>query len=143
MAIFEEVRLTWKDKEFVIPPEAVLKGIAKVEDIVTLDELLEMQVSRRVKHVLVSQAYAALLRHAGAVVEDGEVFRALYPSSLGGTDGHLGRAKATLISLVFLMMPPEALREKSEDVKKDGAASEGAASSQASTSSSSAAGNLP
>lgn len=103
MPLFEEVRLDWGGKAYAIPPDQVMKAIAKVEDVITLVELSRQVATGEYKLVRVAQAYGALLRHAGAPASDEEVYLALFPKKDG--DQAL-RAVSALNTLLVMMVPP-------------------------------------
>lgn len=127
---FEAVTLSWKGRDYTIPPDNVLKCIAKIEDVFTLGELAGFQIRGHIPLAKVSQAYALVLRHAGAHVSDDEVYSALFAS--GGSDAYQVAVQA-VYTLQAMMIPPEQLRAKSG---KGEATSARAASSPSATSSS-------
>lgn len=107
MAIFEEVKLTWNGRDFVIPPDQVLPCIAKVEDVLTLAQLWRAMERQALPLAKLAQAYGMVLRHAGAVVSDEDVYAALF------TSGEMqARARDAVLTLQVMMIPPEHLREK-------------------------------
>lgn len=131
MAVFEEVKLTWKGREYSIPPDQVLRLIAKVEDIIPFAELASIS-PRKVPFARIAAAYGAMLRHAGAAVTDEEVYEGMWAG--GGKD--LKRLAVTaVLTLQALMVPPAALREQATKAKKDAATSGRADSSRRRTSS--------
>lgn len=106
-AVFEPVRLEWRGVEHRIPADNVLRGIAKVEEIITLPELVAYEMRGTVPLAKVSMAYGALLRHAGAEVKNEEVFAALF-----GDGGNQAHAMGTAAALLSTMIPPPVLQKK-------------------------------
>lgn len=105
MAVFQEIRLSWDGREFVIPAERVLGAIAEVEEVVTLPEIL-MMMGGKMTMAKLSRAYGALLRYAGASLSDDEVY--------GGLIKHgktFEQMKTACVALCGLMIPPDKLTE--------------------------------
>jgi hypothetical protein len=133
MAIFEPFKLgTWKDREYVVPADEIMRCIAKVEDYVTLFDLAEMRSTGKLRTMQLSQGLAAAMRHAGAEVTAEELYNTLFT----GSDAvkFVQRAWTTLHALEILMIPPEHLREPDKPGVKRGRGGR-AASSKARTSS--------
>jgi hypothetical protein len=118
--IFQEITLAWKGREKKIPPDRVMVAVAIAEDIVTLGELARMSVGGDVKLARVSQAYAALLRFAGHQVTDEEVYDDLFENK----NDMVRRALEAVTTLQMLMVPPERLRQKDAQPKKEEAAAQ-------------------
>ncbi len=78
MAAFEDIRIGWGGKEFVVPSTRVLECIAQIEEVLTLHEVLLMGEQRRVKLAPVSKAYAVALRFAGCAITDDEAYAAMF-----------------------------------------------------------------
>ena len=95
MAIFEDVTLTWKGDEFVIPANQLMRLIAKIEDEITIQELT---ASTGVKLSKLALAYTVALQYAGAKVTNEEVYESLFSNQ---------SMTATFVtSLLMLMIPP-------------------------------------
>lgn len=109
--MFNPVKLTWGGKEYVIPPDQVLRAIAIAEEIVTVNELVQMRVTLNVKFQVIAKAYASLLRFAGAKdVTDEQVFCSLFPSK----GNVIGNAFATLDALMVMMTPPMEIAQQAQ-----------------------------
>lgn len=93
--LFEPVELTWKGDVYAIPPSRVLRAIAVVEDVITLQQL---SMGPRVPLAKLAMAYAALLRFAGGKVTDDEMYLALFGPK--GAD-----ATAQVQMMLRLMLP--------------------------------------
>lgn len=103
--IFEPVKLTWKGRDYVIPPEQVLKLLAMVEDVITLGELSTYMLSGRTPLAKLSKAWGIALRYAGAQLTDEEIYGELF------SDADMqGKALAATFGLQALMVPPAHLR---------------------------------
>lgn len=110
MPIFEPFKLgTWKDREYVVPADDVMRCIAKVESVVTLFDLAEMRMTGKLRAMQLCQGLAAAMRHAGAEVTDEELYNTLF----AGADAQkfVLRAWTTLHALEKMMIPPEHMRE--------------------------------
>ena len=132
MAIFEEVTLSWKGRDYKIPPDRVLRCIAVVEDVLPLGALAKSTFGE-VKLARLAEAFAAALRYAGAPVTDEEVYSGMFE----GEGGKLAaQARAYVYALQALMIPPEHLRPKEKPGKSEATSEEErAGSSQSATSS--------
>lgn len=100
MALFDDVSLTWKGREYVIPRNRVMGAIARVEDVLTLHELLVIQTRGGTPYAKLSAAYGTVLRYAGAKVEDEDVYAGMFKAE---TSGEIGGA---VVNLLHMMLPP-------------------------------------
>lgn len=108
MGIFKPVTLTWKGVDYEVGADSVMMLIAKIEDIITLTELLNPKGRPIAK---ISMAYAEALRYAGARVKDDEVYAAMFKE--GASDA----ATNAVNGLLMMMVPPPELVED-KPVKK-------------------------
>lgn len=121
---FEEVRITWKDREYRIPPDQVMRCIAKIEDIITLTELQRYSEAKTIPFAKIALAFGAVLRHAGAQVNDFEVYRAMFSEALDAEDKPLDEGGKYLVAveavhkLMVLMLPPDYLAAKLAQMNK-------------------------
>lgn len=122
--IFAEVTLSWKGREHVIPPDRMMGAIAVVEEGITLIELHMAQMTGRIPLAKVSMAYARVLRYAGAVARDDEVYNALFSKADNPDKVNSLRAMETLL---LLMVPPDTY--KNAEVTPKGKVAPGAAKS--------------
>lgn len=106
MPIFEEITLTWKGEEFKIPPDQVMKVLAKVEDVITMVQLHRHRENGDLPLVKISQAYGIALRHAGAHVKDEEIYNEIFAG-----DSVRAIALNAVLTLQMMMIPPAALRK--------------------------------
>lgn len=118
MAIFEEVVLTWQGRSYPIPPNMVLRAIAKVEDVLPMADLAQASAKRSYPLAKMAIAYGSLLRMAGAAVTDEEVYRGMFHTD---QDEFRTRVVDAMHVLQLLMIPPEFIRSKLNE-KKDVAA---------------------
>jgi hypothetical protein len=108
-AIFDDIRLGWKGVPFVIPASRLMGALARVEDIVTLDELQRFAARKTAPMAKLALAYASLLRYAGCFVTDEQVYQEMVRSNDGVT------VMTAINGLMSMMLPP--VRE--EDLKKE------------------------
>lgn len=95
MAIFEDVTLGWKGTEYVVDSSKVMRLIAKVENEITLQELITSP-----KMTSLAFAYSAALNYAGASVNPDEVYEALF------TKDSSVKISDAVGALLVVMMPP-------------------------------------
>jgi hypothetical protein len=105
MAIFQEIKLFWKEDEFVIPPDRILGAVAEIEEIVTLPDLLLM-MGGKMTMARLSRAYGVLLRYAGAKLTDDQVYGGLV--TRGET---FEQMQVACIGLLAVMIPPHSVSE--------------------------------
>lgn len=109
MSIFKDVTLTWAGAEYLVQAEKVMRLIAIVEDIITLEELVASSGRKRSK---ISEAYGAALRYAGAKVTDEDVYASLF---------YVDSAEHTVNAvngLLMMMVPPKAVAQQEEAAPK-------------------------
>lgn len=110
MAIFQEIGLTWKGREFIVPPHQVMGLIAEVEEKITIEDLA---LGKGVKRAKLSGAYAAALRYAARVsgapcsVDDEDVYASLFGGDFAAS------TQIIIETLLRLMIPPEHLQTTS------------------------------
>ena len=80
MSIFQDVTLGFTGEEYTIPHNKVMKLIAIVEDVVSLQDLTNGKGPKMNK---LAEAYAVALNYAGAKVEVEEVYASLFVNSGG------------------------------------------------------------
>lgn len=102
MGVFQPIKLEWKGEPFTVPADRVMGAIAVIEDVVTLKEIYEAGAKGKVKLSRIASAYGALLRYAGAKVEDDEVYEGMFAVDSGKA------AAAAVTSLLSMMVPPNA-----------------------------------
>ena len=103
MAIFQPIKLSWKGKAFTVPAERVLGAIASIEEVATFPEIIRM-INGTPNMSKIARAYGAVLRYAGAVVDDEEVYEGMFQP--GST--HM-EVLTALNAMVTMMMPPSAI----------------------------------
>lgn len=97
MSIFQSVTLKWDNKEYVVPANQVMGLIAKIEDVITLAELMNKKGAPLAR---VAMGYGAALRYAGCRVKDEQVYQGMF-------SGDASEAIQTAVSgLLSMMIPP-------------------------------------
>lgn len=132
MAVFEEVPLEWEGKKYAIKPERMLQAIRLLEYMepsLTLQDLMRFRGSGRLPLATMAEAYALLLRYAGAEVTKDEVYEGMF---LAEPEVIQQRAAAAAEMLLTLMIPPAALAKSG---KEEAAGNQTGGSSPNSTSS--------
>lgn len=108
MGSFDDFKVSWAGKDYVIPAKRRMQAIAAVEDFVTLSDLC----NGKPRFAKLAQAYAALLRQAGARLEDDEVYLGMFGPR--EEDSESSDATAALIGLLSLMLPPSEMAKLKE-----------------------------
>lgn len=128
MAIFEEVTLVWKEREYKIPSDQIMRVIAKVEDVLTMVQLHRYREREDLPIGKLAQAFGIVLRHAGANVTDEEVYEGIFQG-----DNLRKIALEAVTTLQMMMLPPSALRKGSApETGKSAETSKGRSSKSAS-----------
>lgn len=109
-AIFDDIKLGWNGRNFVIAANRVMGALARVEDVVTLHELQAFAARKTAPMAKLAMAYGTVLRYAGCTVSDDEVYRSI----VRGNEGGIGVMTA-IAGLLSMMIPPA--REDEEPKK--------------------------
>ena len=110
MCIFNELNLNWKGAEYTVEADNILRLIAKVEDVITLNELYSYSQRGAAPLAKLATAFGIVLRYAGAKVTDDEVYLSIVN---GGSDAAIVATRTSLA----MMLPPEELIEGNESGK--------------------------
>lgn len=115
MTIFNEIKLSWEGREYVIPPDNMMRIIAKVEDVVTLSDLSRCAINKTLPLAKLSQAYALILQHAGVVgVDEEKVYAGMFSSNMQEN------AQRAVTTLLMLMIPPSHMQRLAEEGSAQG-----------------------
>ena len=109
MSLFKDVTLTWAGSEYVVQAGKLMRLIAIVEDIITLEELVGSSGRKRSK---ISEAYGAALRYAGAKVTDEDVYASLFSAESAE------HTVSAVNGLLMMMVPPEAAAQQEVAAQK-------------------------
>ena len=104
MALFEDLTLTWKGKARTVKANNMLSLIARVEDVLTLNELFNYSQKGAAPIAKLSQCYGIMLRYAGHEVIDDEIYESI------ATGGDTSASVATM-TVLQMMTPPERFAE--------------------------------
>lgn len=143
MDIFEDKRFAWDGVDYVIPARSVLEAIARVEQHVTLAELLSYGTRRTIPAARLAFAYGELIRFAGGDVTDDEVYAGMFAAMVGAPE-HAGAIVTACAGLIQLLVPkskgapvlargeePPALGNSPKSASKPGSRSAGSGRSSA------------
>jgi hypothetical protein len=109
--VFDPVHLEWDGKRYTIAPDRVMGAIARVEQHVTLGELLNCAKERgSVPLATIANAYASVLQYAGGQVDAAVIYRAMMRDK-----NRADLMSAAIGGLAAMMLPPN----------RDGASSPG------------------
>jgi hypothetical protein len=111
--VFEDITLTWKGAKYVVPSQHVMRAIARIEDHITLQELMEGMSQRRPKFSKIASAFASVLRFAGCAVEDEEVYDGLLSGADEESPEGISVIAQALTGLLNMMMPPKSMQKLS------------------------------
>jgi hypothetical protein len=109
---FQDIELKWKGVVYRIDAQNVMAMILKIEEVVTLAELVQFRTTRNIKFGKVSAAYGIALRNAGANIIDDDVYAGMFDA-----DTQL-RILSALDALLTMMVPLPQHQEKEEGKKK-------------------------
>lgn len=101
MSKLDSIKLEWDGKRYEIPASGVLVVIAKVEDIITMQELLSYAQRGTAPLAKIAMAYTTILVAAGCPVSSDDVYAAMF-----STNGPQ-QAIAAIQGLLELMLPPD------------------------------------
>ena len=104
MSVFDDIRLHWQGRDYVIRSNRVMGAIARIEDHLTIAELQQYSERNTAPLAKIAMAYGAVLRYAGARVDDDEVYEGLFAA-----DDSSEVIMASLQTLLTMMVPPSAL----------------------------------
>lgn len=102
MRAFEDYTIEWEGEVYSIPSNRLLPVIAAVEELFTLNELLQVSMQNKVPLARLASAYGIILRSAGADVSDADVYQGMFQ----GNDLQ-ARMLDAVNGLLGLMIPPE------------------------------------
>lgn len=103
MAAFDPIDLEWAGTKFVIPPNRVLEAIARIEEVLTVDELRSYAARRTVPRAKLARAFGSLLRYAGASVTDDDIYLGICSP---GSVHDVHAITSSINTLMMLMAPP-------------------------------------
>jgi hypothetical protein len=101
MSRFRDVELAWGGKQYTLPSNKLMAVIMRIEDIITLPELVRAMQLNKPPMAKIASAYAEVLRYVGCDVKDEDVYAGLFD----GTNGHVVAAQS-VAGLLQLMSPP-------------------------------------
>jgi len=116
MSIFQEIGISWKGNEYVVPADKVMGLIVVVEDIITMEELS----GDGIKRGKLSKAFCAAVDYAGGNADCEEVYSTFFNIS------EKNEISGIINCILGLMIPPEHLanNDDGEDVGKSQATPE-------------------
>lgn len=116
MAIFEPVRFEWQGRQYVIPPDRVMRAIAMVENHITINELGAATSGGNIKFTKIADAYAAVLNYAASLHEEMRQLPPVQPEevydSLFSTDEAQRISKTSAVTGLLMLMVPTSVRER-------------------------------
>lgn len=108
--MLNDFEFEWKNEKHIVPANHVMKLIAKVEDVITVDELLKALSGKQVPFAKLAMAFGTVLRHVSIRVSDEEIYNALFENQI-----NVPYIQQLLFGLVSLMLPPSFLAGKMEE----------------------------
>lgn len=109
MALFADVVIEWKGRNYTVPSNQIMRLIATIEDTVTMGELTEYLQGGKMPMAKLALAFSNVLKFAGVISEDGdndleqEVYAAWF--GVGGVDAR-DSVVMSIHSLLAMMIPP-------------------------------------
>lgn len=98
MSGFDKIELKWKGETYTVESNRVLRLIARVEEVVTVDELVKYAQRQTAPLAKLSMAYGAALRYAGVTVTDEEIFESIFS---GNSSAAVTQAVTGLLSMMI------------------------------------------
>lgn len=98
--MFDDFTINWNGKTALIPGNRLLMAIARVEEVITLGEIMRYQVVSTVPLARISQAYGTLLRYANIECTDEDVYESMFG------DEPRKAIIGAISGLLVLMVPP-------------------------------------
>lgn len=124
--VFKPVKFEWRGDEYVLPARQVLETLGKIEDVLTLRDLIEIRRSGSPPLAKLAQAFAIALQDAGAQVTPDDVYQGIFADALH--DG--AELMLTVIGMLYtLMVPPSEMGGDAAPGKSRPAAGESSRSS--------------
>lgn len=117
---FSDIELVWAGKTYTIKSHRVMGAIAQMEEYITLTEMGAFQKRGTAPMARMCQAYAAVLKYAGAKVTAEEVYQAAFS---GGGNGQMPLFLA-LMQLMLAATPPAQRAEFERSINEAIAAAE-------------------
>lgn len=106
MGAFDDIALDWDGKTYTIPANKVMGAIARIEDVMTLGELLAYVERETAPFGKISAAYAAVLRYAGCRVTDDDVYAGIFAADKKPAEVQT-IVITSLTTLLAMMMPKQ------------------------------------
>lgn len=97
MSIFQDVTLSFANKEYKIEANSIMRCLAQIEDVISLAELTN---KTHVPMVKLSMAYGIALRYAGATVSDEDIYANVFEP------GSAHVVQEAVSGLLLMMIPP-------------------------------------
>ena len=82
MGIFTDIEMVWAGKTYTIKSHRMMGALAQVEQFVTGTELALFGQRQTIPLVRMCQAYAAVLKYAGARVSEEDIYQAVHEDQL-------------------------------------------------------------
>ena len=109
---FEDVTLSWKSDEFVVPASEQMRLIAKIEDALSGpsgEQPIQVLMRRQgPTYSRLATAYGTALRHAGARVTDEEIYLSIVTDLANGDANVVRQCQDAVIGLLSIIAPPVA-----------------------------------
>jgi hypothetical protein len=116
---WDDIKFTWKDVEYVLPAEHIMKCIMKVEDVITFKELMECMSENKPKLSRIAGGYGVILRFCGCQVTDEEVYLGIF-RDVDPDNPKPSVAVQAVALLLKMMLPPDSMQQKHIEVTKKG-----------------------
>ncbi len=116
---FDDITLGWRGQEYRIPATRVLECIARVEEVITLHDVMEMGQTGRIRLAPISRGYAVILRYAGCKVTDDEAYAGIFKQGARQEDA------LQLIGALLTMMLPRDVKAEASVIAEAAVATKG------------------
>lgn len=107
---FEDVTLSWRGEDYIVPADQQLMLIAKIEDALAGESgeqaLSVLMRSQGPPHARMAMAFGAALRHAGANVSDNDVYLSMQSDLSKGKADRIAAIQMATVALISIVSPP-------------------------------------
>ena len=127
---FEDVKISWRGEEYVVPADGQLMLICKIEDALAGPSgdgaIVALTREGGPSHARLAAAFGAALRHAGAAVTDDEIYLSIMQDFADGKADVAVKIQGAVVALLSIIAPPiaAALRDDVDEKKPQEATAE-------------------
>lgn len=119
---FDEVTLTWRGEDYIVPADRQLMLVAKIEDALSGDSgkqaIALLLRPEGPPYARLAQAFGAALRFAGCHVSDDEIYLSIMDGLAKSDASTITNTQAAIMALLSVVSPPMGRALSGFDEKK-------------------------